>query len=573
MENVDSDPQVAAVLGQYRTYMSCTELFKFDVTSERFEQEIAKLPTDWVVRTCGFLEYLRDDADRLRIDVQALAINAFAPAPLGRDLLTHHQRSGDLFLYEEQLLGLIKFAALGGTAIVPPLMSEEQRKAFFWALMMYGDLHSAEFGEITEPDAAARMELRALAFAAQEVPGNVMARAYALWLDIPTRAELAASPYFIDLPAEFAHATRGHSVAEYLTVASATLTHAGDAIRDSIAESLQRWPFDASARFASSRKRAELTAAMRAFAADRAELTELFGEMPEQPRYLGVAMLPFVHRPLYLAADGKFLIISMRLLLDGLYNLAYWRVWEHLKRDHPPGGDALSARFSQFYGQVLERYVVELLQSVYDAGAKRVFPENEAQPPAGAADAAIFLDDRVILVEVTKTDLRYFETLLKGDLANFDQDLARTADKAKQVVTASDSFRAGRVTYAGHEAARNLPIEVIVVVPEPLPRFPFVNERVRGALANNDVDPDTTIVSVSELEEALMAGDLTHLFETVAAWKADAELSEMSLHNFIRIRRRIVPMERRAPYIQANAEKIRARVIQEMDFQPTSANE
>jgi hypothetical protein len=49
-----------AVMAQYLTYMSCSELFKFVPTRARFDVEIAQLPADWVVRICGFLEYVRD---------------------------------------------------------------------------------------------------------------------------------------------------------------------------------------------------------------------------------------------------------------------------------------------------------------------------------------------------------------------------------------------------------------------------------------------------------------------------------------------------------------------------------
>src|SRR5207249_7234292 len=133
--------------------------------------------------------------------------------------------------------------------------------------------------------------------------------------------------------------------------------------------------FDAPVRFGGSTRAAELTATLRSFAGDRAEMQALFAQMPPQPAFVGAAMLPFMHRPVYVAADGKFLIVSMRLLLDGLYSHAFWRVREHLKTRE--AGEALSARYTQFYGQVLERYVVELLRSVYDVGAKRVFAEHE----------------------------------------------------------------------------------------------------------------------------------------------------------------------------------------------------
>src|SRR5205807_567226 len=113
------------------------------------------------------------------------------------DLIAHYKQTGDRFLFEEQLLGLIRFAVLKGQNEAPPVLTPEQQRAFFWALMAYGDLHSDEIGELEEADHAARMELRGLAFSASEVPGNVMARAYAVWLDIAARPELAGSPYFI----------------------------------------------------------------------------------------------------------------------------------------------------------------------------------------------------------------------------------------------------------------------------------------------------------------------------------------------------------------------------------------
>lgn len=564
-----ADPAEPALMAQWRTAMSCEELFKFTPTVERFVAEIERLPTEWAVGVCGFLEYLRDQRVPVVLDLQAHAIDAFTPTPLRKDLLKHHAQTARTFLFEEQLLGITKFAILRGADESPEVLTVEQRRAFFWALMMYADLHAAE-NPVTGADDAAKLEMRALAFATQEVPGNVMARAHALWVDIAARPEMRESPYYIDMPAEFAHAAGGHPVTDYIAVVMAALTHGGEAVRDSIFESLKRWGFNASSRFASSKRSAELTAALRSFAADRAEMTALFGQMPEEPRFLGVAMLPFAHRPLYVTASGIFLVISMRLLVDGLYSHAYWRVWEHLKTEHGKEGNALAARFSQFYGQVLERYVVELLRSIYDKGQRRVFAEAEAVPAQGAADAAVILDDRVILFEVTRTELRYFETLLKGDLANFDADLARTADKAKQVMDAELRVRDGVIVYPGHENAVRLPIERIVVVPEPLPRFPFVNAHLREALLAKGADPNATVISVSELEEALRAGDLAHLSTTIADWKDDPDYSDVSLHNFIHLRGRVVVREERAPFILQSGEAFYEKVIQEMAFNPAT---
>jgi hypothetical protein len=509
---------------------------------------------------------------RLGIDIQTAAIGAFVPEAIRKDVMDHYRKTGQLFVFEEQLLGIIRFAILRGQETAPDILTTEQQRAFFRALLYYGDLHSAEIGEIDGADDAARLEMRGLAFGATEVAGNVMARAYALWLDIP--AELTASPFYTDVDGEFAHATADHPISDYFTIFTVALTHRGDAIKGSVWDSLLRWPFDPKSRFASSRRSDELTKSMRALAADRKQMSDVITkEMPKTPEFLGVAMMPFVHRPLYATNDGKFFIISMRLMIDGLYDLAYWRVWEHLEREHGSEGPALRDKFTQFYGQVLERYVFKLLQSEYDTpDTKRVFAESEAKPPQGAPDVAIFLDDRVILVEVTKTDLRYFDTLLKGDLASFDKDFARTADKAKQLAKATVRFQSGEIKYAGHEGDVKLPVEQLVIVPNPIPRFPFMSQRTSTALIKAEVAPDTTIISVGELEEALIAGELKGLSKTIEAWKT-SELAETSLHNFIRIKQPVIEMNKRAPYLSTCSEALRRLVIDQMSFDPKQTND
>jgi hypothetical protein len=149
-----SPPDEPAVMGQFLTYMSCEDYFKFAPTAARFEEEIAQLPTDWAVRICGFLEYLRDYGGPLGSDLQRNALAAFAPYVLRKDLLRHHAETGRLFLFEEQLLGIMKFAILGGAAEVHEVLSDAQQRAFFWALMLYGDLHSSEHPIESENDAA-----------------------------------------------------------------------------------------------------------------------------------------------------------------------------------------------------------------------------------------------------------------------------------------------------------------------------------------------------------------------------------------------------------------------------------
>lgn len=63
---------------------------------------------------------------------------------------------------------------------------------------------------------------------------------------------------------------------------------------------------------------------------------------------------------------------------------------------------------------------------------------------------------------------------------------------------------------------------------------------------------------MAELEEALKAGDLLHLSTVIADWKADADYADLSLHDFIQLRGRVVPMEQRAPYTRAERRCLQA---------------
>lgn len=46
---------------------------------------------------------------------------------------------------------------------------------------------------------------------------------------------------------------------------------------------------------------------------------------------------------------------------------------------------------------------------------------------------------------------------------------------------------------------------------------------------------------MAELEEALKAGTLPHLSAVIADWKADGDYADISLHDFIQLRGRVVP--------------------------------
>jgi hypothetical protein len=552
-------------VGQILVYMSAEELLRLRPDADALRREVAQLPMENLIRVCSFLLYVLSEGERFGIDPQRFAIETFVPEPLQRDLLAQYERRGDLFIFQDQLLGLIRLSILHAEQVEAAGIDIEQYRAFFRALMRYGDLHTAEFiTHGSEEENAAANVMRGLAVSSGSPPGNILARGYAHWLALP--AELAGSPFYMDLDAEFRHATGGCDLAAYLATEMTLRAHAeefpfGDPRK------FANWEFDAGSWLRSTSDPERFIRCVECLAGTREQLAADLRAMKTPPVYHGLAMRPFRSRPVFRRGDGRIVLMSTRFLLEGTTSAIYWRLHDHLRDAH---GDALRQKFTQFYGAIFERYVLELLRSVFDKGEKRVFAEAEAQPPVGAADAAIFLPDRVLLVDATKTYLRYDQTLLAGDLIAYKADIARTADKARQVRNAADAFRAGAVRYAGHDtdADRALPVDRLVILPEPIPRYPFLNGITRDALVAAGVEPEAWIISIGEVEEAVDRSDPDRLLRLLREWSAHPDLAETSFHNFLYFTGTATPAAERTDYIRANIEALRRRILAELKIKP-----
>jgi hypothetical protein len=552
-------------IGQIIAYMSGEEVLGLRPDPAALRGEVEQLPMETLIRVCSLLLYVLNEGERFAVDPQRFAIETFVPAPLRADILAQYIDRGLLFIYEDQLLGLMRLAIIHGGQADQGGITVEQSRAFFRALMRYGDLHSAEFiSNGTPEENAAANALRGLATSHGGPPGPVLARAYALWLALP--ADLAGSPHFLDLNAEMQHATDGCELAAYLATEMA-LRASTDQYAIGDPQKIQAWEFDPAAWLRRSADPGRFVMCVNCLAATRDELRVDLQAMPTPPSYHGLAMRPFRTHPVFRRQDGRVVVLSSRFLLEGATTAIYWRLHDHIRDVH---GDAQRQKFTQFYAAIFERYIVELLRSVCDDGGKRVFAEAEAQPPQGAADAVVFFTDRVLFVEATKTYLRYDQTLLAGDLVAYRQDIARTANKARQVRDAAMAFQAGIVRYPGHDTAadRALPIEHLVILPEPIPRFPFLNDLTREALSNAGVEEDAWIISVGEVEEAVDRNDPDRLSSLLRQWAAHPELAETSFHNFLYFTDNATPTAERSSYIEENNEALRQRILNELQLRP-----
>ncbi len=557
---------MTALLDRMRTTFSASERFKLAVTAELLEGYLRQLPTEYVVWTCSLFTHLlgrpREDAA-----VQRLAVDVFVPQPLRLDVRRALQ-DGEVFIYEEQLLGLSRLAMEFGTYEQPGRLSTEQQRAWFWALALYGDLRMSEWGETGDEyaDIAANV-MRSLAFAHNDVWGNLLGRAEMLWIDLPSRDEFKVLPYAIPIAQEFERATDGVSLVSYFAAVMGLLTHSRT-LEPGGAQLAQNWAFDAADWFRTSARRERAVAATNWLSADRRGYLDLFAQMPRAPRYAGLAMLPFRYKPVYRFAGGRAAIVSERFLVEGVVHIVYWTIWEYLKTTY---GEPRAKQFEQFFGTLFERYVVELLDSGTNGdGAKRVFGEREAVPAEGAPDATLFLPDTTLCFEVTKQQLRYIPTLLAADLGKLSEDLERTADKAAQLRAAAERFRSATIVFPTKDspADRERRIDRVVVVLEPIPRWPALNDLLYSALVNLGVSYDDFVISVSEVEEALLRTNPSRLRDLLVAWLYSGDRWEFSFHDALARTGNIVRSDYRAQVITTANERLRDLIRGELALPP-----
>lgn len=557
--------RVPAAIDQIVESFSASECFNVRPSAALLEEHISRLPADTVVWSCSVLGHLAANEVPGQLDVQDFGITTFVPSELQSDVRSMIKR-GRRFIYEEQLLGLARLAIEHGLPPQSEILSLEQQNSFFWALALYGDLHGAEFKNTgNDYDDMAANLMRALAFAHNDIWGNVLARAQVLWNELAPAKEFTDLGCSVNVMAEFEHAT-GVALVSYLAAVMGLLSHSRS-LGPGAQSVPANWAFEPASWFRTSANPERPIAATAWLTADRPAFQARFASMPAEPRFLGLAMLPFRTKPLYRMDDGRVCVVSERFLVEGVVDLVYWTVWQHLKDAHADK----HKDFEQFFGALFERYVVDLVASATGSDkTKRVFAEREANPPQGAPDAILFLSSRTVCLEVTKQKLRYVPTLLAADLQNLDEDLDRTAEKAAQLRDAANRVTKGEVRFAANDSPerRALPIDRVVVLLAPIPRWPKLNERLYAALKAHGVEEDAWIIAVNELEEAMDDVHPERLVAALHAWRADPEWWELGFHDFLARKKLLVRGDDRAPLITQANHRLAELIRDELKLKP-----
>jgi hypothetical protein len=558
-------PQPTTELDFIVSYITHEELASRAATEDELLAVMRAIPTDYVMLICSRLAHIVSDKP-LDQKVQSDLASQMAPPAL-RERVLALVREGRLFVHEEQVLGLMRLAILVGTeADWKDGDERELGEALGLGMLMFNDLHGAErpSGGSSREEVAA-FALRSLAFYAHDIPRNVIARAEAYWFRLPD--VLRNSPQFVDVAVEFQHAT-GAELSAYVAAIVGMYSHAQGVISRAEQEQFAGWLVDATATgfFKNTREPDRMVKALDALVGDRAHFRGIFSG-GDGPKYAGVVLTPFRLRPLYRIGDGRVLAISTRFMTEGLTNTIFWTIADHMTSVH---GRKSGSRFRQFFGEIFERYVFELVRSCYDLpGTRRAFSDEDGVPPKRGPDAAVFLAERNEFFEATVTRLRHTETVLAADLAAFDRDMnAIVVKKALEIGKAIQAVRDGVVAYPGFDSTpvRTRPALQVIVLQSPPPWFSYLMQRVYTSMRSAGVaDPPPEVLSIDELEMTLQPLDDERLLRLVAEKRADDGLRQLSFRNFLQSRHRNDPL-RLPPYLDTCFEGLWDRVIAELGF-------
>jgi hypothetical protein len=365
-----------------------------------------------------------------------------------------------------------------------------------------------------------------------------MGRAWTLFTKLAKRADMRASPNFIDLD-EKVRALTGLSIEDYFAVgASLALWFFAGANRRDLTNNrkLRAASFFSHTRLNPGVARSILEALTHTYESAK----QAFETRQDSARLFAYDFVPFMLRPLYQIDADTTVAVNLAFLESRVSNGVYWLIFDSLSSRERP-------RLSSFYGQVLETYVRDVLRrTLPDLPhlSQRVFPDFTYPAPGGGesrtTDVVALYPDSAIFFEVTATRLRVEDTLLSGNPASFEEDLEKIViGKARQLHNRIEDFRAGLYSFGGVTAAQVPKIVPVVVTGESLPVWTATMQVVRrkleqeGLLQGRGIEP-LRIIGVDEVEmlESLIQGG-TSLLTILRQHAEDPGLQNVTLRNFL----------------------------------------
>jgi hypothetical protein len=536
-------------------------------TSEDDTRALASsLPCDWLIRECSrLIRRLERPGSKEQPEQLSLAAE-WAPDDARGHVERLIKEEGGIFLHQEQLLAIMRLAIEYGTErATTPLRT---RIRDFSALLLSVNDRLSDEGppETADEDAYTAFGMRSMGYAASQVLWHLLGRTEATWFTV--RELLKSSTKYVPVDEEFERITRVR-LSAFLAAITATFAYTEHAFDNPDKVS---WAIEPTAFFAKTPDPTGMRPALDLLVGSREWYRTAFAKRAA-PRFVGIAMLPFRQRPLYQLSDGHLIAVSAHYLVERGMGGVYWTIADNRTDD-----DKRRRQFTDFVGEIHERYISELVKSTVnrEKNVEAVYTDTEATPAKRGADTVILGPRYGVFLETTSTALNYERTIAAADLISFDAEAnEKVVKKIVQVEDAVADYRDAAVTYpSGSDATRyERTIWPVVVLREPFPYFFLIARRLGRLLAatklkrEHRADPPVRIMSAEEIELALEAGRPERLHRLLKEWQMDDAYKDESFRNFYLHR---YPRERvpDAPYLKAAYEGAFARAARELGFPP-----
>jgi len=191
-------------------------------------------------------------------------------------------------------------------------------------------------------------------------------------------------------------------------------------------------------------------AALDLISAERCWYAEQFASGGDDALHVAWEIRPFMKRPFLRTADGALYLLSPRAIQSWLSDGFHYRLLDAAQA-LSVGDPArkISRRYTAFAGELLERYVLDLVRSSHGGkrpvGSGRVYGEQPYGGGSMTSDVAVDLGLDLVLMEVCVSRLRA-DTLLLGRtedvLADLDRMVIRKIEQLDTCITALVDGRA-----------------------------------------------------------------------------------------------------------------------------------
>jgi hypothetical protein len=406
--------------------------------------------------------------------------------------------------------------------------------AMLRALLMLNTLDASEAEANGANNTFVRTELRSLTYDTEN-PADVIER-YARFLEWSRSPAALNSDNYLNLDEDMLRFF-GMSYDEYAAAIFAFWSYYA-----SIASSKElaaRKPFvDYAATIASMTDHSVLDRFLARFSTDLERLLADFQK--EHETLSGAGLRPLLQTPLVRCPAG---IIApyprhlRNLLGTGLFFALMDSYRDAAGPDPKARKDAVD-RFTRFFGEFFEDYVVQRFDETYRTANAKLYTEREYQPGVKSTDLVIIEDETAIFIEVVAKRFNYMTSIQKLDPKAITRDIdSMVVEKVEQLDRNVRDFREGVLIYPGVDAAAITRIYPIVATVQPIPQNVGITTVIAASVAEKGYLADTEPLQFLAAEEIEMLGPAFasgYSLESLLSKKtADSFWRTQSVRNFV----------------------------------------